>query len=829
MLGEQVLPLSGAICTILYTFCKIRGVKVISSFFSNEPRWIESILSALQNWDKLGLDLDKGLQPSQGLIWEEKYVVLTWLSHLMLTPFDLASISSGKVVGSYNSSQSFRGPPNVPALAHNVVAISTSHLASAGKERDAAATLLVRLALRPDMQRNGMLESLVQWVLASLASSESDSASLYESLAHLSMLAKICSSADAAVVEPHLMPIFECVQAIASAQSSSSGVLYSSALTRKSIIKIVRSISVVALQLGHKPGAAALSTVADEIVEQVIELLLVACGDKETPVRLAASKAIGIISLKLEPELATQVVQAVIQGLEENVFWEESILDQLIESGPNLPTSERQLRSRNLNAVDAPTWQGLTLSLSNLLFRRCPPPSLLPEILNALLLALTFEQRSPTGISMGSNVRDAACYGIWSLARRYTTAELLSVDTLSIQAIADSLGPLSILQILANELVVTSSIDPSGNIRRGASAALQEMVGRHPDCIANGIALIQVVDYNAVALRSRALTEVVPQAAKLHRVYWEILFDGLLGWRGLGSPDATTRRLAARSFGMLSAAQGLDIFFMALARIRHRILRIGSRNVEKRHGLSLALVASLERFDSFAGLEMRVQGTGSISTLWDTLAPGSGLDEESFSGKASHPQLTAEAACLLIHALSRNLQKNSLGGTSYGTLPAAVLENCMTAITLSFERREQLVTDGAIGALQELFPLLEEQDRRQLIARFLSYVDPKRTVSNKGAGTKRDGYLAGLGAVFDQIEEDDPARESILSISISHLQPENSIETRVAALASLRHGILQSTSMIPLSRSLSVYVADECSYADASGPRFQKLLGRLHY
>ena len=721
--------------------------------------------------------------------------MLTWLSHLMLTPFDLASISSGEIAEHHQSSSSFKGPPGISALAHNIISVSTTHLAQAGKERDAAATLLVKFALRPDMQREGVLRSLVQWAISTLDISKPSFTSLYESIAYLSILAKVVSSADASVAGPYLLPIFECTQAIAATQTPTSAALYSSALTRKSVIKIVRSLSIVALQLSHAQKDRASSGIAEEILEEVIELLLVACSDKDTPVRLAASKAIGIICLKLEPEQATQIAQAVIDRMEENVFWEESILDKLIASGSHASTLEQSLRSRNLNSVDALAWHGLTLSLSNLLFRRCPQPILLPDILNTLLLALSFEQRSPTGVSMGANVRDAACYGIWSLARRYTSAELLSIDTSTVQVIANSPEPLSVLQILANELVVTSSIDPSGNIRRGASAALQEMVGRHPDCISNGIALIQVVDYNAVALRRRALTEVVPHAAKLHALYWEALFAGLLDWRGLSSPDLGTRRLAAKSFGYFSATRGLDIFFMALARLRHRLLKIGSRNAEIQHGLILALVACLEQFDGFAGLEIRVQATSSVNALWEVVVSDPGLAEERFASKAAHPELFAEAACLLVAALSKNFRKNSLGGTSYGTPPSTALAECVIIITSSLERSGPLIIESAAIALQELFSLLEPQDRRKFVAKLLSHLDHKRVETTKVKSSKRvDGYLAGLGAIYAQIEDDDPARELILDAFVKYLEWGNWIETKIAALRSLRGGMLQLRS-----------------------------------
>jgi len=146
--------------------------------------------------------------------------------------------------------------------------------------------------------------------------------------------------------------------------------------------------------------------------------------------------------------------------------------------------------------------------------------------------------RSTSGASIGTNVRDAANFGIWALARRYTTAELQAID-ISAAVIHLRYTGCSILQILATELVVTASLDPAGNIRRGSSAALQELIGRHPNTIDEGIKLVQVVDYHAVALRSRAVTEVATHASQLSTWYLKGLLDGLLGWRGIGDPDVS--------------------------------------------------------------------------------------------------------------------------------------------------------------------------------------------------------------------------------------------------------------------------------------------------
>lgn len=54
---------------------------------------------------------------------------------------------------------------------------------------------------------------------------------------------------------------------------------------------------------------------------------------------------------------------------------------------------------------------------------------------------------------------------------------------------------------MAVQLLLSACLDPAGNIRRGSSAALQELIGRHPNQVTEGIAIVQIVDYQAVGLR----------------------------------------------------------------------------------------------------------------------------------------------------------------------------------------------------------------------------------------------------------------------------------------------------------------------------------------
>lgn len=581
--SSLLIPLPTAICKLIYTFCKIRGEKVIVRFLNVETKYLELLLSALEDAERQQASEDTSAQWT----WEERYVVLLWLSHLMFAPFDLATISSVYMEDvDLAGIPGFFWPSNVPGITVRIMPLAVKYLASPGKERDAAKALLVRMAMRRDMQQLGVMHALVQWALFWLRPKPDEpTQSPYKYIGVLAFLAGILtSSTETSDLNKYSSTIFNTVHAIPFNDDEMSRTINSSALAKKTIIKLMRSIAVAKLKREKQDMGGV------ELVETTIGHLLECLADNDTPVRLAASKALSIVTLSLPEYMASQVVDAVLESLEKNVLVVQNPSDS------SLPPT------RDLTSVDHLEWHGLMLTLSHLLYRRSPPPDKLGNIVRALLLGLSFERRSPTGGSIGTNVRDAACFGIWAVARRYSTQELLSVPSDVVRDV--QLGEkTSVLQILATDLVVTASLDPAGNIRRGSSAALQELIGRHPDTVVEGIALVQAVDYHSVALRSRAIHDVAMSSTKLHSQYGEAILNALLGWRGIGDADAAARRVAGLAFGTVIAemdhfnvSDGHNTLVVScIRRIYQSIRALQNRQVEEKHGLLLALASIFDQ------------------------------------------------------------------------------------------------------------------------------------------------------------------------------------------------------------------------------------------
>lgn len=610
------VSLDVAASKLLYTFCKVRGEKIIIGFLNNEPRYLELILTNLEDFKALSAESDTA--------WEKSYISLLWLTHLMLVPFDLSTISGAAQLPENHEHMSLQ--PRVPSIARRVIALGIHYLASATREQDAAAKMLVRLVTRPDMQCLDLPAAVVSWALTKLLNpSASPNSTLHTFLGPLRFLVGMTVSVDTPGLASLIPSIYSAGQRLM--DDAMLAFLSSSAVTKKLVVKLLRNVALLSLQSSFDHLVEFFESLG--VLEETIEYCLQSLEDRDTPVRFAASKALSLIILRLDPEMGHEVVQAVLDSFKED-----------------MPQSSAR---PDFGAANALRWHGLTLTLAHALFRRSASPQQLPEILNALLLALSFEQRSAVGVSTGSNVRDAACFGIWSLSRRYTTKELLSADT-SLIGFDFYQDAASIIQVVAIQLLLSACLDPSGNIRRGSSAALQELIGRHPDQVSSGIPLVQVVDYHAVGLRQRAMVDVAQNAADLDLIYREALLAALGKWRGLGSTDIPSREAAAESIGLLCAPQPTQHVGITLSNLKQCLLAFPGSDIEQCHGSLLALskiidTKMLQQNESTSS-DSNMEDISYLLSLWDLFDKDVSLYRNQTS-RATRAELPSAVARLL--------------------------------------------------------------------------------------------------------------------------------------------------------------------------------------
>ena len=127
----------------LYLLCKVRGAKILLRFFDHEPRHLDAVMKALGSLDRNQTDQ-----------WEIRYGLLLWLSLLSQIPFDLEKTFEKGII-------------------EKLIMMSQAYLGSAGKEKEAAASVLAKVLMRADSLREGHLQRYLIWAISYLTNPSS--------------------------------------------------------------------------------------------------------------------------------------------------------------------------------------------------------------------------------------------------------------------------------------------------------------------------------------------------------------------------------------------------------------------------------------------------------------------------------------------------------------------------------------------------------------------------------------------------------------------------------------------------------------------------------
>lgn len=798
---------------------------------------MELMLNALEIWGQ-SENPEDGDSTKIGMTWEERFIMLLWLSHFMLAPFDLVTMASDSTVSNLQVPPTgIKFPKNAPPVAQRLIFLCLHYIDFASREREGASILLARLALRHDMRLTGVQRMLMDWALSSLddTSKEAMLISNHALLGTLSFIAKFVSSADNEVLKPLLVPIYQSVQHARFEVSPLQKQLASSPIARKLVIKITRILIVVEIKMNKTADYVSELDFEGELLDNTIDQLLAALDDRDTSVRTAASKALSVIAIQLDTDMVAQIVGAVLGGLEQDLHFEDLRHDPSVHvfaltmRGSWPPPDDPEPSLGNVNPLK---WHGLVLTLSHLIYRGSIPALVLYKCLRKLYLALSFQQRASSGATIGTNVRDAACFGLWSLARRYSTKDFSQCHGYN-----ETEGP--VIQGLANKLVAAATLDPAGNVRRGASAALQELIGRHPNAITEGIRLVEVVDYNAIALRSRAIIEVATAASRISQTYWDTILIGLLGWRGIASPDAPSRRQAAETIGLITVSSYSKPAWMGTMKpVRDCLRGTALVNIRKRHGLLLAManiVAAMQYFVEDFKCESSGDITNQIIPVFDDInetqraffidnsmeslfgASNLSLFEGDTALHLDSP-LISEAVCLLMLTLTPGAYYSPTGMLNIkSSIPSHKgLQLCVQILQRTLRHSDPIVVIGSSNAARNLFVLLDANTREGLI---LGWANTLRSFGSKSQANGALGATAALGAVFaptgmarllseeafkmhditrepsqpcDEVYDKSPLRGFIIDTLINQLNSTDSIELKCATLRSLNLGVFES-------------------------------------
>lgn len=479
----------------IYLLSKVRGAKVIVRWFSHEVSDLEPALQLLQNQDK-----------SDAETWETRYVLLLWLYMIIMIPFDLSRLD-----GSHDHTYL--------RTINRVVEISKIYLGVADKSGDASVLLCARLLSRPDVQKLKLTEFL-DWAFDKLCNTNESTMQGMSILAGvLKTLATLFKISKREELVPNAPKVLEILRQCGFSHSSNT-------LIRKLNIKLIQRLGTTFLPVrvlswryerGSRSLEAALAGSStqnrieqkeeekdDDIdvpeeIEEILGLLLGGIKDKDTVVRWSAAKGIGRITGRLPLEFANEIVG--------------SLLD-LFSAYEN----------------DG-AWHGGCLALAELGRRGLLLPQRLSEVVPVVLKSLVYDE-SRGSYSVGSHVRDAACYVCWSFARAY--------DPIQLQPYVEE---------IARGLVVTMIFDRQVNCRRAASAAFQENVGRQ-GTFPHGIDILTMADYFSVGNLSHVYLEVSVKVG-VYREYTRPLINHLIQHK-IQHWDSSLRELVSQALHNLT-------------------------------------------------------------------------------------------------------------------------------------------------------------------------------------------------------------------------------------------------------------------------------------
>jgi hypothetical protein len=421
----------------MYSISKVRGRKRITRFFPHSIDLVEPVLNQLEHLVLLQSSHEPQQDPP---LWESIYILWMWLELLSLTPFDRRLLLQESTV---------------PTL----IRLATNQLAEAGPIRDAAATCLASWLARQDMEdcrhdfcqfSRGILEDCISGITV-------NSTTVFLPLGVLQTLTAILKMGTRSSYAAQL-PLWHCMLELSERQQNPNVLLRKYLckwLARMGCAHMPPRIASWRYQRGGrtsllqnlmgKPEQSSEENIDDmlpshhnqqelfhvpDAVEDVMGQLLLALKDKATVVRWSAAKGIGRLTERLP------------------IMCAHDVLDALVE----------QLARNNENDM---VWHGSCLALGELARRGLLLPERLPDVIEPILIpAILFDVRKGQ-TSVGSHVRDAACYTYWAFARAYSPAVLKPH-----------------VARMSQSLVLASLFDREVNCRRAASAAFQESVGR---------------------------------------------------------------------------------------------------------------------------------------------------------------------------------------------------------------------------------------------------------------------------------------------------------------------------------------------------------------
>ncbi|KAK7112957.1 hypothetical protein V1264_012329 [Littorina saxatilis] len=682
--------LSREVLKYLYLVTKMRGFKVVVRLLPHEVADMEPVLAMIDQQDPVDVEA-----------WQTRYMLLLWLSMVCMIPFDLHRLDSNQPTGD--------GLRKRPVM-ERILSIAQLYLTVNDKCRDAASYLLSRFLTRPDVKKE-FLPQVIDWNLKAICTSEVETMSGLSSIVgSLSTIALLFKHGKREELLPYAPTVLSAVSKCDFMERNNS-------LLRKTTTKVIQRLGLIFLKARvaawrYKRGSRSLAEnlktgnvgnattssasgpsaqeeeeeeefEVPEETEEVIGQLLGCLKDKDTVVRWSAAKGVGRVTGRLPKELANEVVGSVLE-----LF--------------------------SYQETDG-AWHGGCLTLAELGRRGLLLPERLKDVVPVVLKALLYDERRGS-YSVGSHVRDAACYVCWAFARAYEPKEIVPF-----------------VNKIANALVIASIFDREVNVRRAAAAAFQENVGRQ-GTFPCGIDILTTVDYFTVGTRSHCYLDLSLFIAQ-YEEYTLSLIDHLVNIK-VSHWDNAVRVLTAKALHKLTTKAPEHMAREALPTLLPMTAGI---DLFQRHG---AIIVIAEVTHALF-LHYQKQNKGLESVLSSDVITGL----EGIAGKLQTAKLfrghggefMRKAVCLLIEKLS--LSKLQFHGKPVIDLWQELVDECLSHLEPEIQAAAAATIPAFFSEYYSQKDGSAQPDKQEnIISRYLSQLTSTQEVA-------RMGFSLGLGAL----------------------------------------------------------------------------------
>ncbi|XP_037710279.1 tubulin-specific chaperone D [Drosophila subpulchrella] len=524
----------------LYIISKVRTYKVLVKFMPHELSDLEFVLDLLSQQD-----------PKEFEQWETRYILLLWMSILVLNPFHMSRLDAYETAPNDTTNCSrINHVQSKNTKMERIYELIQLYVSCNDTCSSMAAYLAAKYFIRSDI-KDLYLARFLDWIMEQ---HQADTVNVkFGQLAAVAAILKHGKREDLQHYADKLL------QWITSCQYKEGNDF----LKYKYYVKIVQRIGLVHLKpriasWRYKRGTRSLATnlsqavgaggesvalevspeegeeiIVPDAIEEVIEELLQALRSGGNDIRWSAAKGLGRVTNRLPKELADEVIGSVIDILS--------------------PLEPHE------------AWHGACLALAELAKRGLLLPHRLEELVPLLMQALFYDEMKGY-MSVGQHIRDSACYMCWAFARAYNP---------------DDVKPF--VQKISSGLLTVAVFDREVNCRRAASAAFQESVGRLGN-FPFGIEISTTTDFYSVGIRQNSYLNISDYIAQFE-VYREPLISHLVQHK-VNHWDSPIRELTAKALHKLSLKEPE---YMAAVVLPQLLAKTDTIDINCRHGCVLAM------------------------------------------------------------------------------------------------------------------------------------------------------------------------------------------------------------------------------------------------